>query len=82
MQETIPNILLQFVPLLIFSSMGGFVAHALAKDKGRDVILWTVLGFIPIVNMFCLPFFIGAANLKLEKKIDAILEAMAKNVSS
>jgi len=72
MQETTPNVLLQFVPFLIVTCFCGFIAKALAKDKGRNITLWTVLGFIPIVNMFCMPFFIGASNLRLEKKLDAI----------
>lgn len=49
------------------------VAHKLAKEKGRNVALWTVLGCIPVVNYFCLAFFIGASNLKLEEKIDEFL---------
>ena len=72
MQETTPNVLLQFVPLLIVTCLCGFIARALAKDKGRNITLWTVLGFIPLINMFCVPFFIGATNLRLEKKLDAI----------
>lgn len=45
----------------------------LAKEKGRNVKRWTILGFIPIVNYFCFAFFIGAANVRLEKKIDELL---------
>jgi len=45
----------------------------LAKEKGRRVLLWTVLGFIPGVNILVMWFFIGAANLRLEGKIDELL---------
>lgn len=48
--------------------------HLLAKDKGRNVSLWTVLGLIPLVNFICMFFFVGASNLRLEKKLDALLE--------
>jgi uncharacterized protein involved in cysteine biosynthesis len=60
----------------------GFVSWALAKEKGRNVIKWTVLGFIPIINMFCMPFFIGAANLRIERKIEAMMETLKAVQSS
>ena len=66
--------LLSFLPLIIISLFFGVVANMLAKEKGRKVTLWTVLGFIPLVGYVCMPFFIGAANLKLEEKIDRLLE--------
>ncbi len=77
MEENIaqPDPLLAFLPLLLMSLFIGIVAHLLAKEKGRKIWLWTVLGFIPAVNFWCLPFFIGAANLRLEAKIDAVLAA-------
>jgi hypothetical protein len=67
------NGLITFLPLLLMSFLFAVVAHFLAKEKGRKVILWTVLGAIPIVNFFCLWFFVGAANLKLERKMDELL---------
>ena len=67
------TLIIQFVPLLIFSSGFGVIAHLLAKEKGRKVALWTILGAIPFVNFCCLPFFVGAANLRLERKIDELL---------
>jgi uncharacterized membrane protein len=82
MQETTPNPLMSFLPLLIFSFFMGFVSWALAKEKGRNVIKWTVLGFIPIINMFCMPFFIGAANLRIERKIEAMMETLKAVQSS
>ncbi len=65
--------LLSFLPLIIISLFFGIVANKLAKEKGRNVTLWTVLGSIPLVNGVCLPFFVGAANLRLEEKIDRLL---------
>jgi len=53
-------------------------AHMLAKEKGRNVLLWTILGFIPVVNIFCMWFFVGAANLRLEEKIDRLLKSTEK----
>lgn len=66
--------IVQFVPFLVLSALIGIVAHLLAKEKGRNIALWTVLGLIPLVNFVCLPFFIGAANLRLERKVDQLLK--------
>ena len=71
--------LLSLLPLLIMSLVFGFVANMLAKEKGRNVVKWTILGFIPIVNYFCIFFFVGAANLRLEDKIDQLLRNSEKS---
>jgi len=52
------------------------VAHLLARDKGRNVGFWTLLGAIPIANLICVWYFIGASNLRLEKKIDDLSELL------
>ena len=72
--------LLSLLPLLIISIILGFVANMLAKEKGRNVVKWTILGFIPIVNYFCIFFFIGAANLRLEDKVDQLLRNSEKSM--
>ena len=72
MQPT--NGFLAFVPLLILSILFAIPSHFLAKDKGRNVALWTILGLIPLVNYVCMFFFIGASNVRLEKKIDSLLK--------
>ena len=74
-----PDPVLQFLPLLIVSLPFGFVARALAKEKGRNVLKWTVLGFLPFINVMCVWYFAGAANLRLERKIDALLSAQGKD---
>jgi hypothetical protein len=63
----------QFIPFTVMSIAFAVVAYLLAKEKGRNVMRWTVLGLVPVVNWFCLPFFIGATNLRLEAKIDQLL---------
>ena len=70
---------MSLLPLLFMAVIFGVVAHMLAKEKGRNVVLWTVLGIIPIVNIFCIWFFVGAANLRLEKKIDQLLKTSGNN---
>jgi len=70
-----------FAPLILISALIAIPAHLLAKDKGRNVPLWTILGLIPLVNYACVFFFVGASNLRQEKKIDALLD-QNRNVAS
>ena len=41
-----------------------------------------VLGFVPIVNIFVGWFFIGASNLRVERKLDALLRAQGQDPES
>jgi hypothetical protein len=80
MEETVAQgdpLASMIVPILL-SLVYGFIAFLLAKDKGRNVVLWTVLGFLPLVNFLVLPYFIGATNLRLEAKIDRLLNSADK----
>ena len=72
MRDQGSDFLLQFIPILLMSLMVVPVAYKLAKEKGRNVALWTILGAIPILNIIFLWFFIGAANLRLERKLDEL----------
>jgi hypothetical protein len=66
------DFLIQLVPMLMLSLGIVPVAYKLAREKGRNVTLWTILGAIPILNIVCVWFFIGAANLRLERKLDEL----------
>lgn len=66
------SVLISFLPLVLMSLLMVMPARLLAKEKGRNVTRWTILALIPMVNFACLWFFIGASNLKLEKKIDEL----------
>jgi F0F1-type ATP synthase assembly protein I len=68
-----PSPLLQFIPLILLSLPIGFLANRLAKDKGRNVIAWTILGFIPIINFMMIWYFAGAKDKLLHAKIDRLL---------
>jgi hypothetical protein len=63
----------QFLPLIITSILFMFICHSLAKEKGKDVTLWTILGLIPGINIYCLLYLLGASSTILEGKIDKIL---------
>ena len=77
MENSAPNMLLTFLPLILMSLLMAIPAHLLAKEKGRNVALWTVLALVPFVNFACIWFFIGASNLKLERKIDDLIQQMS-----
>ena len=70
MENSGPSIFVSFLPLILMSLLMAISAHFLAKEKGRNVTKWTILALIPVVNFACIWFFIGASNLKLERKID------------
>lgn len=79
MSEAQPNALMQFIPLLTMGFFFGFVVIALAKEKGRKIGLWAVLGFLPLINFYLFWFFVGASNQRVERKIDALLSAQGKD---
>jgi hypothetical protein len=60
------------LPVILISLFIAVSANLLAKEKGRNVVKWTILGAIPIVNFACIWFFVGAANLKLERRLDEL----------
>ena len=68
-----PHPILPFLPIIILSIGFSVVTGLLAKDKGRNVFLWVVLGLIPFVNFWSIPYIIGASNLRLERKLDALM---------
>ena len=66
----------QVLPLIIISIPIMFICRSLAKEKGKDVTFWTVLGFIPGINIYSLLYLFGASSTILEGKIDKILAQM------
>jgi hypothetical protein len=74
--------LMQIPFLLAISLVYGFLVRRLAKDKGRNVTKWTIWGFIPIVNFMLIWYFAGAANLRAERKLDALLRAQGQDPTS
>ena len=78
MQSQTPDLWLQFVPIMIVGLLAiipsAIMANLLAKEKGRKVRKWTILGAIPLINGWCWIYFIGAPNLRLEQKVDELLK--------
>ncbi len=63
----------QFLPIIIISIILMFICNRLAKEKGKNVTLWTILGLIPGINIYSLLYLFGASSTILERKIDKIL---------
>ena len=66
----------QFLPLVIISILLMFICRSLAKEKGKNVTLWTIFGLIPGINIYSLLYLFGASSTILEGKIDKILAQM------
>ena len=64
---------MRFIMLLLLMLVPAGLSYFIAKDKGRNVGLWTVLGLIPFLNWMCLLYFVSATNLRLEGKLDKVI---------
>lgn len=67
--------MISFIPYLFVCLTLGVAGYFLAKDKGRHAGLWAILCLIPGINAACMFFLVGSTNLRIERKLDAILEA-------
>jgi len=64
---------MEFIPIISLTLGFGFISRLLALDKGRDATRWTIIGCIPVVNIFAIWYFVGATNLRLEKKVEQFI---------
>jgi len=53
-----------------------FICRNLAKEKGNNITLWTILGLVPAVNFYSLLYLLGAPSKVLEEKMDRILNLL------
>lgn len=72
------KIVIDLLPLVLITIVSGVTAHKLAKEKGRNVLLWTILGSIPVISFLFVWYFAGAANLRLERKLDQLVQDLEK----
>jgi hypothetical protein len=70
------EVIQQFLPLIIISIPIMFICRSIAKEKGKNVTLWTIFGLIPGINIYSLLYLFGASSTILERKIDKILAQM------
>ena len=63
----------RFILLLVLIFVPAGLSHFLAKHKGRNVGLWTVLGLIPWLNLVFLFCLILAKNLGPEAKLYTVI---------
>jgi len=61
------------LPVVLVGIAFALSCYWLAREKGRNKVLWLVLGLIPVVNFFALPYITGAPSRILEEKVDRLL---------
>ncbi len=67
-----PGMFIQLLPLLLLGVGFAFLSFNLAKAKGYSVVLFTILAFIPFVNLFTTMYMVGAPDRILREKIEAL----------
>lgn len=70
--------LAQFIPLLILTLLSGLYSNIWARMKGRNVAAWTIIGLIPIVNIFSSILLQGSTNLKASNEIKELKKRIDK----
>ncbi|MFC2151692.1 hypothetical protein ACFLSE_04120 [Bacteroidota bacterium] len=65
-----------FLPLFLFAIPTIIFSFILAKEKGKNILLWTLLAFIPVFNFLFLLYLVGATNKILEEKVDSLIKIL------
>lgn len=73
-----PSPIMALLPLILLMVPMIFVINRLAKEKGKNVTLWTILACIPFVNVIILPYIVGTPSNIQEDKINRIIELLNK----
>ena len=58
----------QFLPLALISILLMFICRSLAREKGKNITLWTILGLVPAVNYYSILYLPGELQVKYWKK--------------
>lgn len=74
-----PNPILALLPIILIAIPIAIVVNILAREKGKNITLWTILACIPIINFISIFYIVGTTNSKVEAKMDKILEALNKS---
>ena len=77
-----PFFIPRFVSFIVIYITVVLICYMLAKEKGKDITLWTVLSLIPLINFFVLLYLVGTPNTALDKKVDRILNLLPKEEES
>lgn len=71
-----PNPIASLLPMIIIMIPLIFIIRQLAKEKGKDMTLMTILACIPFINFIILPYIVGTPSKILEDKMDKIIETL------
>lgn len=72
MNEQTSYVIGMFIPLIAVSIPYAFVGYKLAQQKGYNKIKAAILCCIPFINLFCLPYYMGAADNILRARLDLL----------
>jgi hypothetical protein len=61
------------IPIIVMIMPLIFICRQLAKDKGKNTVIYTILACIPLVNYYALIYLVGAPNSMVEEKLDRLL---------
>jgi len=67
-----------FLPLIFIMIPMVFIINRLAKEKGKNIILWTILACVPLVNMVIITYIVGTPSKIQEDKLNKILDLLKK----
>lgn len=73
-----PFALSQFFFLLLIGLPPALVCNFLAGQKGKDRVVWTILGIIPFVNLYAMIYLVGSRDEVLASKLDDVLKLLIK----
>ena len=68
-----PNHLLSLLPLILITIPIVIIVYILAKQKGLNIALWTILACIPSLNFLVILYMVGTTDKKAEAKMNEIL---------
>lgn len=71
-----PNPITALLPIILIIIPIAILVNILAREKGKNVTLWTILACIPVINFISVFYIVGTTNSKVEAKMDKILEAL------
>ena len=70
--------LLGLVPLVLMTIPFIFVCYRLSKEKGKSVLLYTIMSIVPLFNVFAVFYLVGTTNKNLDAKLDELIELVRR----
>ncbi len=72
------SLLLSLVPLIVMTIPLAIICYLVAKEKGRNPLLYGALGIIPFVNGVILFYLVATPDRVLHEKVDRLLAILSE----